>query len=99
MDGVNDKSSVTVSFTGSKTSFGAQSYVNFGDMTIADKVVATTSAGSEIVVQSDNFTLAAPSYTATATAIASISDLEDMDSALGTALASAKLTFTAQITA
>ena len=95
-DGVEDKTSVTVSFTGVKTNFGAQSYLSFGDMTISNKTVSSITAAGDYEVISDNFDLPAVSYVSIPT---SISELTAMNTALGTALASAKLTFTAQISA
>ena len=92
-DGILNKSEVTVSFTASHSL--TSNYVTFGAFSaIAD---ATVTVANNANVQSADFNLPTVSYKDAALP-QSVEELTDMNTALGTELSGAVLSFTAQIT-
>ena len=94
-DGVLDnKATVTVQF-GATDNLDTNAWVSFGNMT-APANLTNVSTANGTVVQSANFNLPAVAYVAVPT---SVSELTTMNTALGTALSGAELSFTAEIIA
>lgn len=95
-DGIKDKTSVTVQFTASHN-LATNDYVTFGTITApANKIVENITASGNYDVQSVPFALPTVTYVQ-ANIPHSISALTTMNTALGTALSSKTLSFTAQI--
>jgi len=95
-DGVWDKATVDVAFTADYTDLSS-TYITFG---VAPTIANTTgiTVANNAVVQSASFVLPSVAYVA-ANLPHSISELTDMNTALGTDLSGTALRFTAQIVA